>query len=117
MGQIDTQIFKGKKILVVEDDPVSTEFLREVLTALHILMVNTPSGEEAVEISLKDPSIDLVLMDIRLLGMDGYEATRLIKESRPGLPVIAQTAYALQGDREKALDAGCDAYLPKPIRI
>ncbi len=117
MGTIEPDKFKGKKILVVEDDVISTEFLKEVLTTLHMSILNTSSGEEAVKICSADASIDLVLMDIRLVGMDGYEATKKIKNIRPELPVIAQTAYALQGDREKAILAGCDDYIPKPIRI
>lgn len=59
---------------------------------------------------------DLVLMDVQLAGMDGYEVTRTIKELRPHLPVVAQTAYAMTGEREKSQVAGCDDYLAKPIR-
>lgn len=117
MGKLEPETYRGKKILVVEDDPVSTEFLKEVLTALNMEMTSTISGEEAIKICSDDASIDLVLMDIRLAGMDGYQATKEIKSINPRLPVIAQTAYALQGDREKALNAGCDEYISKPIRI
>ncbi len=117
MGKINHEKFKGKKILIVEDDPVSTEFLKEVLTSLNMEMTNTASGEEAVRICHDDHTIDLVLMDIQLAGIDGYEATRNIKSIHPALPVVAQTAYALQGDREKAIKAGCDEYIAKPIRI
>ncbi|HYW94976.1 MAG TPA: response regulator [Bacteroidales bacterium] len=117
MGNIEPEKFHGKKILVVEDDPVSTEFLKEVLTALKMKMLHSSSGEEAVRLCADDHSIDMVLMDIRLTGIDGYQATREIKSSNPRLPVVAQTAYALQGDKEKAIEAGCDAYISKPIRI
>ncbi len=117
MGNIITEKFKGKKILIVEDDPISTEFLKEVLMALSMKMTNTTSGEDAIRICTSDPDIDLVLMDIRLIGMDGYEATKGIKSVNPGLPVVAQTAFALQGDKDKAMEAGCDDYITKPIRI
>ncbi len=117
MGNINPDKFRGKKILIVEDDPVSTEFLKEVLTALNMHTKITASGEDAVRICSDDEGIDLVLMDIRLTGIDGYEATSKIKSHLPNLPIIAQTAYALQGDREKAINAGCDDYIAKPIRI
>ncbi len=117
MAKIDHEKFHGKKVLVVEDDPISTEFLKEVLLALNVEMISTISGEQAISLCSGDASIDLVLMDIRLAGIDGYETTRAIKALNPGLPVVAQTAYALQGDREKALRAGCDDYISKPIRI
>jgi CheY-like chemotaxis protein len=70
---------------------------------------------EAVEICKKKPDINLVLMDVKMPVMDGYEATKLIKEINPELPVIAVTAYGLSGDKEKALAAGCDDYIAKPF--
>ena len=73
------------------------------------------NGKESVEICTSNPDIDLVMMDIQLPEMNGYYATRLIKKHRENLPVIAQTAYALAGEREKSLEAGCDDYIAKPI--
>ena len=69
---------------------------------------------EAVKIATENPDIDIVLMDIELPDIDGYEATKRIKAQR-NIPIIAQTAYAMQGDRENALQAGCDGYISKPI--
>lgn len=105
----------GKTFLVVEDNPVSTEYLKIVLENKGINLIFTTIGEEAIEIVANNDNIDLVLMDIRLPGIDGYKATKEIKKLRKDLPVIAQTAYALKGDREKALEAGCNAHISKPI--
>ena len=73
-------------------------------------------GKEAVEM-YKENEIDLVLMDIQLPIMDGYTATREIKKYDPKVPIIAQTAHVMSGEREKCLEAGCDDYLAKPIRL
>ncbi len=78
-----------------------------------ILVAQT--GEEAVEACRLHPDIDLILMDIQLPVMNGYEATRQIREFNTEVVIIAQTAFALIGDKEKALDAGCDDYISKPI--
>jgi CheY-like chemotaxis protein len=68
------------------------------------------------QLSRNNPDIRLVLMDIKMPGMNGYEATRIIKKERVGLPINALTAYAMNDDRIKALDAGCDDYISKPVR-
>lgn len=75
------------------------------------------NGKEAVDIIEVSKDVDVILMDIRLPIMDGCEATRRIKKSHKEIPIIAQTAYALEGDRERIMDAGCDDYLAKPIRF
>jgi CheY-like chemotaxis protein len=75
------------------------------------------NGKEAVDIVDLTNHVDVILMDIRLPIMDGCEATRRIKKRHSQIPIIAQTAYALEGDRERILDAGCDDYLAKPIRF
>jgi PAS domain S-box-containing protein len=106
---------KKTKILVVEDDADNLEFLKRLLQMKGTQVVTAISGEDAIEIIQKDQNIELVLMDILLPEMSGYEATRRIKEINPNLPVIAQTAYAMQNDREKCLEYGCDDYISKPI--
>jgi CheY-like chemotaxis protein len=90
-------------------------FLEAILSKNKIHIIRASNGNEAVEMCKKHPEIKLVLMDIKLPKMNGYDATRQIKQHNPNLPVIAQTAYAMLEDREKALAAGCDGYLSKPI--
>ena len=106
-----------KKTILITEDQESNFMLLEVL--LGIWGVNTIracNAQEAVDMCNENKKIDLVLMDIRLPDFSGLEATRLIKNVHPDLPIIAQTAYAIIGDREKALDAGCNEYITKPIR-
>ena len=78
-------------------------------------MLHARTAKRAIELIRKNQKIDLVLMDIQLLGMNGYEATKKIKEINPLLPVIAQTAGAMEEDRKKCIDSGCDDYISKPI--
>jgi len=105
-----------KTILIAEDEEDNFMLLEELLsdTKAHILHATT--GKEAVEI-VKKTQIHLVLMDINMPEMDGYEATRLIKKMNKNIPVVAQTAYAMSGEREKSSQAGCDNYITKPINI
>jgi len=86
-----------------------------LLKATKVNLLHAWDGSEAVEVVKSHPNISLVLMDIKMPIMDGYEATRQIKQIRPELPVIAQTAYALSQERKQALEAGCDNYITKPI--
>ncbi|MCB2196285.1 MAG: PAS domain S-box protein [Bacteroidetes bacterium] len=110
-------LLKDKMILIVEDDMVSYEFLRIFLENMGGGggIIQTSSGEDAVKI-IKDNKIDLVFMDIRLPGIDGYETTRRIRKVNKKVKIIAQTAYVLQNDREKSINAGCDEYLTKPLK-
>jgi len=73
------------------------------------------NGKMAIKYCNEHPEIDLVLMDINMPEMNGYEATKQIKKIRPVLPIISQTAYAIAGDQKKSIDAGCDDYISKPI--
>ncbi len=107
--------WSGKKILVVEDSRMAFDLIQKMFAHTGAAFDREPDGLKAVERCQKDPDIDLVLMDIQLPLMDGYKATREIKKKRPELPVIAQTANALSGDRSKCLQAGCDEYIAKPI--
>ncbi|MBN1599124.1 MAG: response regulator [Bacteroidales bacterium] len=104
-----------KTILIVEDDYYNTEFLKEILKDQGVKTIQAANGKEAVELSLKE-NIDLVLMDIRLPDINGYEATRQIRKHKPKLKIIAQTAYASHNEKQKALDAGCNDYLSKPTK-
>jgi len=102
-------------ILVAEDEEVNYLFIEEVLSDLDIQIIPAKNGLETVKICKENPFIDLVLMDLKMPIMDGFEATKKIKEIRPKLPIIAQTAYAMTSDKEKAQKAGCDDYFSKPI--
>lgn len=102
-------------ILVVEDDMMCMALIDEMLEETNIKISHAITGLEAVKICRKDNTVQLVLMDMRLPEMDGYEATHRIKEMRPELPIIAQTAYTLSDDRKKCLDSGCNDYLTKPF--
>jgi|GEM_PF-1915517 len=102
-------------LLVAEDDETSYVLLREIMENTGIRLYRAKNGEEVIEELKEHPEVDLVLMDVKMPRMDGYRATQVIKNSRPTLPVIAQTAYASEEDRQKALNAGCDAYLAKPV--
>lgn len=108
--------FSGKTILIAEDDHASFEFLRLLLKRMHVRVLWAKTGTEAIKIIENDSSIDLVLMDIKMPEVDGYEVTRRVKKNRPDLPVIAQTAYATTADMEEAFIAGCDDYISKPIQ-
>ena len=107
---------KVKTILVVEDDEYSFEFIKAVLGKSGTNILRAINGESAIKFCKENPDIHVVLMDINMPVMNGFEATKKIKEFRPNLPIIAQTAYAIAGDREKALAVGCDDYISKPIK-
>lgn len=101
-------------VLVVEDDRFNSEYLKELLARDNYSVLFTTSGREAVDIACRE-EVDLILMDIRLPDITGYEATRLIKARKPQIKIIAQTAYASPSDKQKALEAGCDEFISKPV--
>ncbi len=107
--------WKGKKILIVEDDVSSSYFLKEVLEETGAGLEYATDGLTAVKKCEDDFSISLVLMDIQIPYMNGYETTGVIKVLRPDIIVIAQTAHAFVDDKDKCLHAGCDDYISKPI--
>ncbi len=104
-----------KVILVVEDDLISFQLIENLLEPTGAKIIHVKNGEDALEIALITPHIDLVLMDMQLPFLSGYEVTPLIKKERPSLPIVAQTAHAMEDDRRKCLSVGCDDYIPKPI--
>lgn len=105
----------GKTILIVEDSALSYELLTKFLKDAKVSFLQASDGEEAVKICKENAHIDLVLMDIQLPIMDGLEATAHIKQIRPVLPIIAQTANAMEEDKPNIINAGCDDYISKPI--
>ncbi len=107
--------WKEKNILIVEDDYLSYEYLKEILKEAEANIVWAKDGQSAIEKCKNNPEIDLVLMDIQLPGIDGNTATKEIRKFNNHLPIIAQTAYALEDEKKKILEAGCNDYLSKPI--
>jgi len=112
---MENEFLKGKKVLIVEDDLSSRLYLNKILERAGTIILNAGDGQEAVNMALSDPDIDIILMDIQLPVMDGYEALIKIREFRENVIVIAQTAYALLGDKEKILNSGFNDYIIKPI--
>ena len=103
-------------ILIVEDDEVSFLYLATVLKKANYPFIRASRGEDAVKLLQGDHNIFLVLMDIKMPGLNGIETTKVIRKFNTTIPIIAQTAYALSGDKEMALKAGCNDYIPKPIK-
>lgn len=106
---------KPKTILLVEDQKYNLLVLKKMLERMGISVIPAENGQEAVDICKGENEFDLILMDLKMPVMDGYHAMVEIKKIRPGIKVIAETAYALAGDDKKILAAGFDDYLPKPI--
>jgi PAS domain S-box-containing protein len=102
-----------KTILIVEDDLYNAEYLNELIVDLGMNTIRVGNGTDAIHVSITK-SVDLVLMDVRLPDINGYDATHQIKLHKPGLIIIAQTAYASHEEKLKAMDAGCNDYLSKP---
>ncbi len=103
-------------ILIVEDNPINLELASDILDAQGYKVFQATTGAEAIEI-VKRIHPDMVLMDIQLPGLDGLEITRIIKRDpqTKDIIVVALTAHAMKGDRERILEAGCSGYIPKPI--
>jgi len=106
---------KNLKVLIVEDDEVSDLLISTMLEKISNQVLHSETGVEAIETCRNNPDLDLVLMDIQMPEMNGYEATRKIREFNKDVVIIAQTAFGLTGDREKSLSAGCNEYITKPI--
>jgi two-component system, cell cycle response regulator DivK len=102
-----------KTILIVEDIDLNIDLLIQLLEEDYHLIVAKDGAQGVALTELNKP--DLILMDISLPIMDGYEATRQIRKTFPGLPIIGLSAHAMQGDVEKALSSGCSDYLTKPV--
>ncbi len=113
------KISKDYTILIAEDEELNYVLLAATLRNIsrQYTILRAENGKEAIEYCLANPLINLVFMDIKMPIVDGYTATKQIKNARPSLPVIAQTAYASTESREMAKDAGCDFFLAKPINM
>ncbi|MDP2646236.1 MAG: response regulator [Desulfobacterales bacterium] len=108
----------GKVILIVEDDPRNLKLFQRILQVAGYTALEAVDGQQCLE-AVRRQRPDLILMDIQMPVMDGLEATRILKSdpATQGIPVIALTAFAMAGDRENFIQAGCDDYMAKPIDI
>jgi CheY-like chemotaxis protein len=105
----------GKTILIAEDELINYRLLEVLLTKTKATLLHGKNGLETLRLFIENPSIDVILMDIKMPELDGCEVTRKIRETNSTLPIIAQTAYAIDEEREKSIEAGCNAYITKPI--
>ncbi len=115
MNQSNDLIFHNKTILVVEDDTYSADYIREIISNKGSKILSASTGKKAIEL-VTNHSIDLVLMDIALPDIDGYEVSSQIRQIQPGIKIIVQTAYASEADRQKALEFYLNDYISKPIQ-
>lgn len=109
--------WKNKTLLIAEDKKINFEIFQETLSTTNINLLWAKNGQEAVDLVKENNSIDLILLDIQMPVMDGYECARKLKAMAVEIPIIAQTAYALPQDSYKCFDAGCDDYIAKPISL
>jgi CheY-like chemotaxis protein/signal transduction histidine kinase len=112
-------LLEGKRVLIVDDDMRNSFALSKLLADKGIIVKIARDGQKALDLLAKDSDVDLILMDIMMPVMDGYETTQRIRAQRKfsGLPILALTAKAMKGDREKCLEAGANDYLPKPVDV
>jgi CheY-like chemotaxis protein len=104
-------------VLIAEDDEVSYQFLLTLLSKFDIPAIRAYNGQEAIDLCISNPDIKLVMMDIKMPKLDGLSATQVIKQHRPELIIVAQTAYALNSEKAELLREGCDDYISKPIEM
>lgn len=116
--KVKTAVFDRKTVLLVEDEEMNAIYIKELLQDMNGIgfnIIHVRSGKDAVDECRENQKIDVVLMDIKLPQLDGYTATAQIKQFLPDVPIIAQTAYSTNEDKEKAMTAGCDEFISKPI--
>ncbi len=107
----------SRSILIAEDEDYNYLYLKHILASKHIRLIHAKNGSEAVDFCRDNPSIDLILMDIKMPVMDGYTAAKLIKEFNPTIPIIAQSAYAMEYEKERFVGSFFDEYVVKPINV
>lgn len=105
----------GKTILIAEDELINFRLLQLMLAKTKVTILHGNDGIKTLELFYANPQINLILMDIKMPEIDGCEVTREIRKQKPLLPIIAQTAYALEEEKQKSIEAGCTAYITKPI--
>jgi CheY-like chemotaxis protein len=111
------EVLRGHKVLIVDDDARNIFALTSVLESQDMDVISATSGRDAIDIIERSPDLSMVLMDIMMPDMDGYQTLREIRDSPRlrRLPILALTAKAMKGDREKCLDAGASDYIAKPV--
>jgi len=114
-GFVESEI-PSLKILIVEDDIAAQLYLEELLTDVSKEILLAANGYKALDLCHEHSDIDLILMDIRIPGINGYEVTHQIRQFNKEVIIIAQTAFAFSGDKEKALEIGCNDYISKPLK-
>lgn len=114
--EINGEFLNGKTIVVAEDEEYNFRLIKGMLSGYGPNLVHLINGQQAVDYCKANQAVDVILMDLKMAVMDGFEASEIIRKIKPGLPIIAQSALALIGDREKALNAGCSDYIAKPLR-
>ena len=108
--------WNNRVVLITEDEEINFYYLKTLLKKTEAVILRAKNGKEAVDIITRQKGrVDLILMDLNMPVMDGYEAMRIIKSRHPGIPIIAQTAYTRNNDRLKCLKAGFNDYIAKPI--
>jgi CheY-like chemotaxis protein len=115
MGFFPNFNWSGKTILIAEDDHFSYIYLKEMLSATGATILYADNGIRAFAECLKNPDVNVVLMDVKMPVVNGLESTRLIKKYKPSIKIIAQTAFAMIDDKIKCINAGCDDYISKPV--
>ncbi len=115
------QLAAGLRVLIAEDNPINQEILIALLKDMGVRSAVASNGQEAVDMFMADPTFDAIFMDVQMPDMDGYTATRHIRQcGLPGaatIPIIAMTAHAMRGDADKSLAAGMSAHLTKPVDV
>lgn len=115
-NQRKLEVTNEKTVLIAEDDDISFIYISKILSRSNIHLIRAFNGSEAVDICQEDPSISIVLMDMKMPVMDGFQATRIISQNNSSIPIVALTAYAFSDDKQKAIECGCIDYLSKPVR-
>ena len=116
-SKVENRKLIGLKVLVAEDDELTVRVISAMIKDLSKEIIISRTGKDAIAISLNNPDIDLILMDIGMPHFDGYEATRQIRKFNPKVIIIAQTTFSLPEDRRRAIEAGCNDYISKPYKV